>query len=1082
MKTRKTNLIHRLLHGIALSIVLIACLAAQVHAQGIVKGTVQDEEGVGLPGANIFVKGTTIGTISDIDGNFVLSGVPSGNQTVAVSFMGYQTVEEEMVIVDGATITKTYSLKEDNEQIDEVVVIGYGVQKKKLVTGATLQVKGDEVTRQNTNNALQALQGQTPGMTITSTSGQPGSDMKVNIRGLGTVGNSGPLYIIDGVRGDITTVNPADIESIDVLKDAASAAIYGAQAANGVVLITTKSGKEGKTVVSFDAYYGVQNVARKIDMLNAEQYMTIMNEQQYNSGLAPYDWDKYKNPASPEDPTKELQKYGIIDGNGNIYSTDWIDEMFVDNARTQSYTLGISGGNANGNYALSMGYMDQEGVMGGKDVSYYNRYNFRINSEYKVIKDIIKVGEQIGFVYKQKKGVQVGNQYNNSLRGAFNTSPLNPVYSGGNPAYTSDQSPYGDPYNNTQYAAWRSEDGNPYGLMMLNNNNQDNNANFTGNVYTEIQPIKNLKYRSVFGVNYNASDYRDFSPLYHLSLYSFNDTRTTASQTKGNSFGFTWTNTLSYDWTMDQHSFNALLGMESYQSNGSSVRAATGSLKSGFDDWDHAYVNNGTATSTDDGIGVSGNPYDEEKLVSYFARAGWTFKDTYMLNATVRVDGSSRFANGHRYGVFPSVSGGWILTNESFAQNITGVCNYLKIRASWGQVGNQNIGNYMYSSPIKSDMTYYNFGNVYGATGQSAYWGSYPRRLANEEITWETSEQFDAGFDARFLKSRLNVTFDYYIKTTKDWLVQAPVVATTGTEEYPYINGGDVKNTGVEIGLVWSDKIGKEINYTVSLNGSYNKNEVGSIPTEDGMIHGENGKQQLYDNSGEFYRATNGEPIGYFWGFKTAGIFQNEQEIQDWIAAGNGVFQSDVKPGDVKYIDINHDGQINDDDKVNLGDGNPDFTFGASFSMDYKGFDFLISVNGVAGNQIVQAYRNHSSASANYTTAILERWTGEGTSNSLPRLTTGLDNWMFSDLYIQDGDYLRINNLTLGYDFCKHLLKNNWISQCRLYFQVQNLATFTKYNGMDPEVGYGTDAWVNGVDLGYYPHPRTILVGLNLKF
>ncbi len=1057
-------------------------ITSAAFSQGTIKGMVTDDQGAPLPGANVFIKGTTLGTISDMDGNYQLDNVPAGNNTLVVSFIGFNDFETNVGMLDGQTVTQNASLSEDVNQIEEVVAIGYGVQKKKLVTGATLQVKGDEVARQNTNNALQALQGQTPGMTITSTSGQPGSDMKVNIRGLGTVGNGGPLYIIDGVRGDVTTLNPADIESIDVLKDAASAAIYGAQAANGVVLITTKSGKEGKTVISFDAYYGVQNVARKISMLNAQEYMTIMNEQQYNSGLSPFDWNgKYSNPAAPDDPNG-VQSYPIIDGNGNYYDTDWIDEMFVNNATTQSYTLGISGGNANGNYALSMGYMDQEGVMGGKDVSFYRRYNFRVNSEYKLIKDIVKVGEQIGFVYKQKQGVQVGNQYNNSLHGAFNTSPLNPVYSGGNPDYTSDQSPYGDPYNNTQYAAWRSEDGNPYGSMMLNNSNQDNNANFTGNVYTEIQPIKKLKFRSVLGVNYNASDYRDFKPLYHLSLYSFNDTRTTASATKGNSFGFTWTNTLSYDWKLDQHSFNALIGMESYQFNGSSVRAATGSLRTGFDDWDHAYVNNGTAKTTDEGLGANGNPYDEEKLVSYFARVGWSFKDTYMLNATVRVDGSSRFARGHRYGVFPSVSAGWILTNEAFAENITNICNYLKIRASWGQVGNQNIGNYMYSSPVKSDMTYYNFGNVYGASGQSAYWGAYPERLANEEITWETSEQFDAGFDARFLKSRLDVSFDFYIKTTKDWLVEAPVVATTGTEKYPYINGGDVKNSGVELGITWNDKIGKEINYSVSVNGAYNKNKVGNIPNEDGIIHGENGTGQLYDNSTEFYRAQNGQPIGYFWGFKTAGIFQNEQEILDWIAAGNGVYQSDVKPGDVKYVDINHDGQINEEDKVNLGDGNPDFTFGASLSMDYKGFDFMISINGQAGNQIVQAYRNHSSSTANYPKSILERWTGEGTSNKIPRLTTGLDNWAFSDLYIQDGDYLRINNLTIGYDFCKKLLHKEWISQCRLYFQVQNLATFTKYDGMDPEVGYGTDDWVSGVDLGYYPHPRTILMGVNLKF
>ncbi len=1071
MRNINANQAHRTSWGAlrALLVLIATAFSLNVSAQGTVKGKVFDETGMGLPGANVIVKGTTIGTISDMDGNYELGGVPSGTQSIQASFIGYQNMEVEVQMTNGATIEKDFTLKEDNEQLEEVVVIGYGVQKKKLVTGATLQVKGDEVARQNTNNALQALQGQTPGMTITSTSGQPGSDMKVNIRGLGTVGNSGPLYIIDGVRGDITTLNPADIESIDVLKDAASAAIYGAQAANGVVLITTKSGKAGKAVISFDAYYGIQNVARKVNMLNSEQYMAIMDEQNLNSGNGAYNWASMMRDA---DGNLYPAGVGILDANGNLINTDWVDQMFVDNASTQSYTLGITGGGENGTYAISMGYMDQEGVVGGKDISNYKRYNFRVNSDYKLIRDIVKIGEQIGFNYKQTNGISVGNQYNNGLRSAFNATPLTPIYGPDN---------YNTGYNATDNSLWYKGDGNPYGMMMLNSNNQNNNANFTGNVYTEIQPISKLKFRSVFGVNYNSYDNRSFKPMYHFSPYSINDTRTEATQGSGNSFGFTWTNTLGYDWNLDEHAFNAMVGMESYQAYGINMWGKQGGLREGFDDWEHAYINNGTATTTDEGISISGNPNDEEKLVSYFARLGWTWKETYMINATVRVDGSSRFAEGHRFGVFPSVSAGWIITNESFAEPITGVMDYFKLRASWGQVGNQNIGNYMYAAPVKSTMTYYNFGTEYGAAGQSAYWGSYPSRLSNEEITWETSEQTDIGFDARFLRSRLNVNFDFYIKNTKDWLVSVPILATAGTEEKPYINGGDVKNTGVELGITWSDKIGKDLNYTVGINGAYNKNKVGNIPNEDGIIHG-NSSGNLYDNDGEMERASNGEPIGYWWGYKTAGIFQNEQEIQDWIAAGNGVLQANVKPGDVKFVDVNGDGQINDNDKVNLGNGTPDFTYGVSLTMDYKGFDFSFTGNGVAGNQIVQSYRNMSNAQANYTTAILDRWTGEGTSNKIPRVTNTNINWQFSDLFLQDGDFFRISNVTLGYDFCKKLVKYDWISQCRLYFQVQNLVTFTKYDGMDPEVGYGIDSWAPGVDLCYYPRPRVILFGVNLKF
>ena len=463
-------------------------------------------------------------------------------------------------------------------------------------------------------------------------------------------------------------------------------------------------------------------------------------------------------------------------------------------------------------------------------------------------------------------------------------------------------------------------------------------------------------------------------------------------------------------------------------------------------------------------------------MVSYFGRIGWNWQEKYMATATLRCDGSARFAKGHRFGWFPSISAGWVVTNEKFMEPVLNVMDYFKVRVSWGQVGNQNIGNYMYLAPMAFNNYYYNFGTALGS--EADQWGAVPTRIGNDNITWETSEQFDLGFDARFLNQRLNVNFDFYIKTTKDWLVQPPVLATVGTGS-PFINGGDVKNTGVELSLSWNDRIGKNFSYYANVNGAYNKNKVGNIPNEDGIIHGQT--NQLYDNSTEFYRASNGEPIGYFWGYKTAGIFQNEQEIKDWIAAGNGVLQSDVKPGDVKYFDINHDGQINDNDKVNLGNGMPKFTYGFSLGFDWKGLDFSMQANGSAGFKIVQSYRNVGTTTANYTTAILDRWTGEGTSNFIPRVTNTNINYQFSDLFIQDGDFLRISNVTLGYDFAK-LLKQKWFSQARLYFQVQNLVTMTKYDGMDPEIGYGVDSWVSGIDVGYYPRPRTFLVGVNLKF
>ena len=1009
-------------------------------------------DGEALIGATVQVQGTQTGTVTDFDGNFTLNA--EDGQTLVISYVGYLT---KKVKITGSQLN--IELEEDRKSLDEVVVIGYGVQKKKLVTGATVQVKGEDIAKLNTTNPLQALQGQTPGMTIISQSGQPGEGLKVNIRGLGTTGSSGPLFIIDGVRGDINTVNNSDIESIDVLKDAASAAIYGSQSANGVVLITTRSGKEGRSVVSFDAYFGVQSVARKVKMLNAEQYMTIMDEQNINSGNAAYNWDNYKSIWRYD---AEGNKLGVID-------TDWIGEMLKDNAQTYGANVSISGGGQKGNYAMSLGYKNEEGVVGGKDVSGYSQYNFRVNSEYQVIDKFLKVGEQISIAYYKKNGIGVGNAYNNTLRSAFGTSPLAPVYS--------DNGKYGLPYNDTSNSDWFNADGNPYGSMMVNNYNKTQHMRLSSNVYAEMEFIKNLKFRTTLGVTYDSENYRSFTPLYHFSIYSYNDSRTRVSQSASDGFGITWTNTLSYNFDIKDHHFDAMAGYEVYRTEGQSMYGANGSLRDGFETWQYAYLNNGTAMSQENGLSASGSPWDEERMVSFFGRIGWNYKETYMATDTIRRDGSSRFAKGHRFGWFPSISAGWVITNEKFMEPLTKFMDYFKIRASWGQVGNQNIGNYMYLAPMAFNNYYYNFGNQLGSDADQ--WGAVPTRIGNDEITWETSEQLDFGFDARFLNQRLNVNFDWYRKSTKDWLVQPPVLATVGTGA-PYINGGDVVNTGVELGLAWNDVIGKDFRYYVNLNGAYNKNKVGNIPNEDGIIHGESGSV-LYDNSGEFYRASNGEPIGYFWGYKTAGIFQNQQEINDWIAAGNGVLQSNVQPGDVKYYDINHDGVINDNDKVNLGNGMPDFTYGFKVGFDWRGLDFAVQANGSVGNKIVQTYRNVGTTTANYTTQILDRWTGEGTSNKIPRVTNTNINYQFSDLFIQDGDFLRISDITLGYDFAK-LIRCKYLSQCRLYAQVKNAFTFTKYDGMDPEIGYGNSGWVSGIDYGYYPRPRTFLFGVNLKF
>ena len=1021
--------------------------AGVLNAQ-TVKGTViSGSDNEPLIGASVMVQGTKTGAVTDLDGNFTIEA--KNGQTLEVSYLGFIT---QKIKVTGSTINVT--LNEDKQSLDEVVVVGYGVQKKKLVTGATVQLKGDDIAKLNTTNPLSAMQGQTPGVNIVSTSGQPGASMSVTIRGLGTVGNSQPLYLIDGVGGDITTLNPADIESIDVLKDAASAAIYGAQAANGVVLVTTKSGKEGVSKITYDGYVGWQTLGRKFEMLNANQYMQIMDEALLNSYMSPIDWTSLS---------------AIRDANGNVYNTDWIDQAVDNGALTTSHSLAFTGGSKTSTYSISGGYTGQDGLIGGSDVSYYKRYNLRANSEHKMWNGLVTIGEHVGFVYKDSRGMGTGNIYNNNLRSAFSTSPLVPVYdANGN-------------YYSTVDSDWNKNDGNPYGTMMMNRYNQSKNTSVDANVYVQIEPIKNLKFKTVFGLSYGGSNYRSFTPIYKFTPQSGNGI-TKVNQSNGNGTSLVWTNTLTYDFDIKDHHISALLGSETTKYDGESTGSYGVNLTAGFDDWEHAYVENTEKGHAD--RKVSGGPYDATRGQSFFARLGWSWKDRYMVNATMRADGSSKFAKGHRWGYFPSVSAGWTLTEEDFMKSAASWLDFLKLRLSWGQVGNANINCYQYLAPVTTSKTNYNF----GATGGTDAWvmGAYTERLANEKVKWETSEQYNVGLDARFLRQRLSLTLDGYIKSTKDWLVQAPIRATAGTGG-PVINGGDVKNKGIEVGLSWNDNIGRDFTYSVGANFAYNHNEVGNIPTLDGIIHGKD--NQIYSNAEEFYRAENGHAIGYFWGYKTAGLFQNQKEINDWIAAGNGIYQADVKPGDVKYVDVNHDGVINASDKVDLGNGLPKYTFGFNFNLAWKGFDLSANFTGAAGFQIAQSYRNPDSSQANYSRRILKRWTGEGTSNEIPRVTYGdVGNWLFSDLYLQDGDYIRLQNLTMGYDF-KKLISWKGLSKMRLYFQVQNLFTLTKYDGMDPEIGSfngtdgnSSDSWVSGVDMGYYPHPRTFIVGLNLAF
>jgi TonB-dependent starch-binding outer membrane protein SusC len=1039
MRVSKTIRLLPLLLG---SIFLVFLASTKAFAQTKVSGTIINQRTSNpVVGATVFVKNKNRSTVTDEVGRFSIEA--AAGDVLTITSVGFDSQNIKV----GSGDVKV-QLKEADNQMENVVVIGYGVQKKKLVTGANLQVKGDDLQKQNTTNALQALQGQAAGVQITSSSGQPGDDINVIIRGKGTIGNFGPLFIVDGVQGvDIRSINPADIESIDVLKDAASAAIYGSQAANGVVLVTTRTGKQNqKAQISFDAYYGVQNVAKKAHLLDAKEYAVIMNEQAINSGKAPY----FSNDVINNLPV----------------NTNWMDQMLVKNVPTQNYVFGATGGSAGSVYSTSLGYTSQGGVVGGSNISYYERYTFKMNSEHNLYSNIIKLGEHLTFNNVNKHGIQTGGQYNNTFRSAFGPSPFLPMYDSTGNFYPADRVGW---FPGKPDMAWDNTIANPYATMYYNSTGRNNNQGLFGDAYLQIEPIKGLKLRTSLGLNYWSNQSHGYGAPYHLSIYAMRDT-STVYQSMGNGKTLQFDNTLSYDFTVAKnHNFSVMAGSSALKTRSTGLSGENWDLR--VVDLQHAYLDVAQDRSAQsDHLKAGGGPW-EYALTSYFGRLQYNFQEKYLFNATFRADGSSNFAPGHRWGYFPSASVGWITSREDFLKNLRWL-NFLKLRASWGRVGNQAIDAYKYLSLIKFDQGGYNFGSAEAANTQ----GAFPNSIGNPDIKWETSEQTNIGFDATVLK-KVNVAFDYYIKKTKDWLLEIPVLPTSGVSTM-WINGGDVKNTGVELSLNYRNTLGRFFNYSVGVNGSYNKNTIGNIPTSDHILHGYS--NVLFANSLEFYRATNGMPVGYFWGLKTAGVFQTEAEVNSYVSKTGKLIQPEAKPGDVRYVDLNGDGVIGNEDRTKIGDPNPDFIFGFNVSLDYKGFDFSVQASGVQGNQLVQSWRGPG-GHGNYSAEILDRWTGPGSSNRIPRVTEEGTNWaQFSDLYVYDGSYLRISTITLGYDFAR-IAKKNYLSKVRLYASVLNAFTITKYNGMDPEIGHN-DWFSSGIDLGYYPRPRTMLVGANIRF
>jgi len=1046
-----------------------------------ITGTVVDEFGDPIIGANIRVKGTNNGAVTDMNGKFSVDAKPGAQ--LEVSFIGYATQTV------AASEDIKVALKEDSQSLDDVIVVGYGVQKKKLVTGATVQVKGDDIAKLNTTNALEAMQSSTPGVQITQSSSQPGKGFSVTIRGKGTIGNSSPLYVIDGVPGgSLDGINPADIESIDVLKDAASSAIYGARGANGVILVTTKQGKAGKIELTYNGSMGWANVYKRPQMLNAQQFMTIMDEYTFNTSGAKFDF-------STVVPQSILDK--VADG---WEGTDWWGAFENENAQQQNHSITLTGGSDKSKFAMSYSYTDNEGIMGADRASYYKRHTIRVNSDHVLLRvkdfDAITIGENININYSINHDLAEGGMYWSYIHSLLQTNPLVPMYADNGELYyhtnpETGEKAYGEGWNDYWF-------NNPYeGLEKGGFGSMAESRSIGANAtaFITIQPIKGLKWRTQFNYAWNAGGYRSYSEPRSPSSGSGTVSSYSVSQSTWLSSNYSVENTLTYDLPIIAGNKISVMAGQSFQSTSWSTNLSgsnsvnIGSQYATLKGWDSAYLAN---FSTDLSVAtLSGNPNDDEYLASWFGRVNWDYNEKYMATLTARYDGSSIFNKGNRWGFFPSASAGWVVSNEDFMESTKDYMDFLKVRASWGQNGNNSISKYQYLATIAQSSSAGDSGYKFSddmsttLTGKPNT-GAYADIVPNPDVTWETSEQLDLGIDARFLDSRLGVNFDWYKKTTKDWLILGPRIAIQGTNP-AYINGGDVENSGFELALSWNDKIG-DLRYNVGVNVATNKNEVTRIANENGYINGTGGV--LSQGTEYIYRAEIGKPIGYFYGMSYSGIWQNQAQIDEARAAGKAVLDN-AQPGDCIWDDFNGDGLItyaegDNCDRHEIGNPNPDVTLGVNLGLNWKGLDFSINGAGAFGMQIMRSYRSFGDSWwHNYDSTILNRWHGEGTSNEQPRISgTGHNNTIWvSNRYMEDADYFKIKAVTLGYDF-KQLFKKLPLQQCRLYVQAQNLYTFTGYTGLDPEVGNsgGADSWASGIDLGLYPPSRTYLVGVNIKF
>ena len=1045
---------------------MVMFFGVETFAQNVtVKGKVSDSSGEPIIGVTVMLSSNnTVGTLTDGNGNYAIT-VPA-NSSLTFSCVGFATQEEQL---NGRTVINVV-LQEDTEFLDETVVVGYGTQKKRLLTGATINITGEDIQKQSTTNALGALYSSVPGVNIVQSSGGPGAGYNITVRGIGTTGSASPLVVIDGVAGGhLEDLNPADIESIDILKDAASAAIYGARAANGVVLVTTRQGKIGekKATVTFDAYKGFQQPnTNGVHGVTASEYLDLISK----AGL--HEFDNIES-------TMPVQMQWIREGKWN--GTDWFTESINKNAPNNNMVVGVTGGSDSVRYSFSFSKSYQEGTLGVPKVTYYDRTTVRANTDFTVLKknnrDVIKLGENVTVSITDSRGMSTGGR-GSDVSNLLTKTPLLPAYDLDGSIYT---------YDKQVRDHWDARD-NEVNLLQQREmkESEGKGVRVQGNVYLEVAPIRDLRLRTAFGFRANTNFSRSYTPIYQLTASDFKE-YDSVSQSSSVSTNWTWELTANYRKTIAKaHTIEALAGTSIEATGwGMSVNGTRSTTK--FGTWESANLGSveGALTSDEHASMGGGNTIPYNSLLSFFGRLNYSYKDKYLLTAIVRSDGSCNFAKGHRWGIFPSISAGWVISSEPWMASTKDWLSFFKIRGSWGQNGNCRIDNFQYTGTI-SLSGQYDFS--YDQTNPVS--AAYPDKIPNSKLSWETSQQLAIGFDSRYFRSRLGVIFDWYQKDTKDWLVTPPSMGILGASAAS-INGGAVRNSGVELSFTWNDKVG-DLRYSVGLNGSYNKNKVLYINNADGMIHGE--KKIISENVAkeDGFRAEPGKPIGYFLGMASEGIFQNQAQIDEYNAKGylfmNGY--ENAQPGDVIWINQNGDDKYDEKDCVEIGNPHPDYTMGFSISLQWKGLDFSVNGSGAFGQQVMQSYRQFALQDLqSFTNNLVARyWTGEGSTNKFPRYSSGSHNNFKcnsynSDIFIQDADYVKIRNITFGYDF-KQVFKKLPFQMLRIFVTGQNLFTITGYDGMDPEVGTGSgvDSWSSGIDTGFYPSPKIYMAGVSIKF